>query len=320
MSTIVPLQNSSFHLEIVDRDLLRELLRDTRSPATRRAYAVSLTKFFRFISSQDPSPQLVSEFLNLEKSTALKLVLTFKASLIERGLAEATVNNRLAGIKALVIFAEDQGKCIWNLKAIKSEKVVTYRDTSGVTANEYNKVIAICDRTTLKGKRDYSLLRLLWDNALRCDEICKTRVKDFDPYSQQLAILGKGRGTQKQSVDLSDATTEAIANWLAARSDLTPESPLYIALDRAHFGQHLMADGLNYIINTLAKRAGTKKTLSPHKCRHSSITAYLKASNGDLQGAQDLARHSDPKTTMIYNDNRLKTQGKATKRLANLIH
>ena len=319
MSNLISIPNSSFHLELAHRDLIKELLRDTRSPATKRSYAASLTKFFQFIAGKDPSPQLVEEFLNLERSTALQLVLTFKASLMERALSESTVNTRLAGVKALVTFAENQGKCSWNLKAIKSEKVMTYRDTAGITAADYNKIIAQCDRAQLKGKRDYSLLRLLWDNVLRRDEICKTKVKDFDAESQQLVIIGKGKGTQRQAVDLSEATTGAIAGWLSARRGLTPDTPLYIALDRASFGRSLAPDGLHDLISTLARQAGLRKAFSPHRCRHSGITAYLDASGGDLRGAQRLARHSNPATTIKYDDNRLKAQGQATNRLASLI-
>jgi integrase/recombinase XerC len=38
-----------------------------------------------------------------------------------------------------------------------------------------------CDLATLAGKRDYALLRLLWGNALRRNEISQLSVCDFDP-------------------------------------------------------------------------------------------------------------------------------------------
>lgn len=60
----------------------------------------------------------------------------------------------------------------------------------------------LSDRTTLKGKRDYAILRLLWDNAQSRNEIVNLNVGTF-ALEKTLAILGKGKGTQKQVVDLS---------------------------------------------------------------------------------------------------------------------
>ena len=63
------------------------------------------------------------------------------------------------------------GVCNFSLDDVKGEKVETYRDTMGIPAEDYAQVIALVDRSTLKGKRDYAIMRLLWDNALRRNEI-----------------------------------------------------------------------------------------------------------------------------------------------------
>jgi hypothetical protein len=49
-------------------------------------------------------------------------------------------------------------------------------------------------------------------------------------------ILGKGRGTQAETIDLGSATVQAIADWLEARGSFSHDSPLFIALDSAHSG------------------------------------------------------------------------------------
>lgn len=71
------------------------------------------------------------------------------------------------------------------------------------------------DRKTIAGKRDYALLMLLWGNTLRRNEISLLNINDFDPDARTLQILGKGRGTQSEVVDLGDATVEVIAYWLS---------------------------------------------------------------------------------------------------------
>jgi integrase/recombinase XerC len=53
--------------------------------------------------------------------------------------------------------------------------------------------------------------------------------------------------------------------------------------------------------------------------RHSAITAYLDASGGDVRSAQALSRHKDPRTLMIYDDNRQGLQGMASQALGDLL-
>ena len=57
---------------------------------------------------------------------------------------------------------------------------------------------------------------------------------------------------------------------------------------------------------------------SPHRWRHTSITAYLLATGGDVRGAQKLSRHSKLETLMIYDDAREDLQGRATRLLSEL--
>ena len=84
---------------------------------------------------------------------------------MERGLKEATINRRLSAIKSLVNYARKIGKCDYTLSEIQGEKVQKYRDTSGISRQVYRLVLALPEHSTLKGKRDYALLRILWDNA-----------------------------------------------------------------------------------------------------------------------------------------------------------
>jgi integrase/recombinase XerC len=107
---------------------------------------------------------------------------------------------------ALTTMGRKLGYCFYTLEDIKGEKVEAYRDTTGIPPGEYARVISQIDRATLKGKRDYAILRLLWHNALRRGEVCSLNVGDFDAQAKTLRILGKGKGTQNTTIDLSFKT------------------------------------------------------------------------------------------------------------------
>lgn len=312
-----PLAPSPF--KITERDILAELLADKRSPETRRAYAKDLTLFFLAIADSQPSPALIRQFLELERFTAISLVLQYKAGLIERNLAEATVNRRLAAVKSLVRYAQKIGKCAWSLEEVSGEKVRSYRDTSGVDKDAFKAILAVPNRSTKSGKRDYAIFRLLWENVLRRGEIEKTSISDFDPDGATLSILGKGRGTQKERVSLSGATVEAICAWLSVRENYSLSDPLFTALDNAHFGHRLTGTAIYNLVKDAAEAAGIKKRMSPHRVRHSGITAALDASNGDVRRVQKLSRHSKVETVLCYWDNHSNVQKEMTDLLSGAI-
>jgi integrase/recombinase XerC len=64
----------------------------------------------------------------------------------------------------------------------------------------------------------------------------------------------EGRGTQKENIDLHHKTCK--------------------------------------IVVEIAENAGISKTISPHRIRHSSVTAALDASDGDVRSVQKLSRHA----------------------------
>ncbi|MEL7078652.1 MAG: tyrosine-type recombinase/integrase [Cyanobacteria bacterium J06648_1] len=319
--------SSSFDLDEAP-DVVELMLGEKRSPATRREYRKDINKFFQAVAHKPPSRDLVLEFLHLEQAVAVRLVLSYKSQLIERGLAKATVNRRLSAIKALTAQGRKIGVCNYTLEDVKPERTKAYRDTTGVDKDDFIRVLSIPDtlkdavysqRSRIKAVRDYALLRLLWSNALRREEISLTNVNDFDAQRKTLSIMGKGQGTEREAVSLSPKTAIAITDWLDVRGEVSPESPLFIAIDNAHYGQRLSGGGIYGTVSSLCKEAGIDKQMSPHRIRHGSITAALDATNGNLRKVQKLSRHKDINTVMIYDDNRTNYQGEVTQLLDDLV-
>lgn len=310
---------TSFDINVTP-NVLQQLLEDKRSPNTRAAYEKDLKDFFKVTTGELPTPDRVLEFLHLERGQAVSVVLKYKAKLFERGLSEATVNRRLAAVRALVAKGRALGIASFTLEDVKGEKVEKYRDTSGIDPDTFKRLLTWCDQTTLTGKRDYALLRLLWGNALRRNEVSQLNIGDFDPGSKTLRMLGKGRGTQTEVIDLGETTVEAIAQWLeVSRGTRANDSPLFIALDFHNRGHRLTGDGIRRIVVRLCDLAGIKKQMSPHRIRHSAITAALDATDGNVRKVQKLSRHRQLDTLMIYDDNRGRDQAEVTDLLDELV-
>jgi len=312
-------RNIPYALTEFSPDILTALLTDKRSLNTRRAYEKDLHYFFLAAYGQKPTELVIAQFIQLNRFEAIAIALRYKSDLIARGLKEATINRRLSALKSLVNFAAKLGKCNWNLDDVQTEVVQSYRDTTGIKPDGIRKMLLSVDRTTIKGKRNFAILRLLWDNALRRNEVVSANISDFDYEGRSLQILGKGRGSQKSLISLNTGTVEAIQDWLSQIETIDLNQPLFHSLDRANRGHRLTGTAIYQIVNQTARASEISKQMSPHRIRHSAITAALDATNGNVRKVQKLSRHKKLDTLMLYDDNRTNMQGEVSSLLGDLI-
>lgn len=309
--------------DLADRsteDILSEFLELRVSINTRRTYAKALDDFFTRLTGHSASSLMVREFLSLSQHQAVVLVLKYQSILIDSGLTPSTINVRISALKSLANHARKLGMCGFTLGDVKSMAVSVYRDTSGVDPDGIRSILNTCNLSDIKGIRDYAILRLLWGNALRRGEVSGAIVGDFSPQEGKLMIKGKGKLT-KSAIDLAPKTVEAISHWLAIRTSLislpTKTDPLFVGL--THNGGRLLGEGIRLMVVDRAGRAGITKVMSPHRVRHSAITAFLDASGGDVRSAAGLSRHANLNTLTRYDDNRHKYQAKASAVLEDLV-
>ena len=364
VSNLIPLKRSNPLVNSGYSTVFSDWLGRFTSPHTVRVYRHAINEFFRFLAQQDDvlseaeQIELLAEFLLLEQSSAYELVAQYESYLVHQLLAPATINRKLASIKSLVTYASQIGKCFYTLSNIKTKTVTVYRDTTGISCESFKEILATVDRSTLKGKRDYAILLLLWGNALRRSEVTSCQIKHFEPKEKRLWILGKGKKGQLEVITLGTGTIKAIQIWLEARENsdfnsldkqykekleenpqskslqnqrrgktqgnangksLISSAPLFCAVHKGYWGHQLNTDSIYKLVKKYASLAGIEKAMSPHRLRHSAITAALEATNGDVRSVQKLSRHSSLNTLMIYDDNRRNEQGRVTQILENLL-
>lgn len=306
---------------ILPPDVLNLLLADRRSENTRRAYRHDIEAFFISAYETPANPERVRHFLALATPQMVLVLLRYKAKLLTESKSEATINRRMSAVMSLVRFARRVGATDADPSdSVDAEKVVAYRDTRGVVAEEARRLLRQPDRDTLKGKRDFALLLLLLENALRRAEICGLINEDFEPDRKSIWIHGKGRGTQRERVTLSSNGVAALESYLQAADRSTERSaPLFINVSPAAYGRGLTTDGLYKIVREVAESAGLSGRLSPHRLRHTAITLALDASGGDVRRVQQLSRHARLETLQRYDDNRTDLQGEVTRLLSGLL-
>jgi integrase/recombinase XerC len=321
MSTLVPRVSAPLINSITSvaqtstKDVWNDFLTLQLSPNTKRTYASALNDFFIKLTGVPTNPQQIQEFLRLSQFEAVGVVLKYQGLLLDLGLTPSTINTRLSAVKSLTNHARKLGQCNYSLEDVILLHVENYRDTSGVGVDDFRSILNEVDRSSLKGKRDYAILRLLWDNAIRRGELVSTNIEDF--RDGRLWILRKGK-LQKQPIDLAARTAAAVEEWLTVREGQANE-PIFIALDGRSHGKRLSGRSVARVVDWTSTDAGVEKHMSPHRVRHSAITAALDATNGDVRTVQQLSGHADLNVIRRYDDNRKGLQKKVSNLLSDLV-
>ena len=286
--------------------------------STRKQYVKAIENFCQFAYNGSATPERIAEFLDLDRYAAIEMVLRYRRHSIDKKLAPSTINVRLAAIKSLVDMARKLGKTTIDLGDIESIPSESYRDTRGISVELFKSMLDAIDPSTPIGVRDYAIMLLFWGNALRRGEVASANIEDFLPQQQKLMILGKGKRA-KVAIDLTDSVSYALEEWLNFHPCNVPGQPLITSLSHNCFGARIAGDSIYRIVQGYAEAAGIERRVSPHRLRHSSITAFLDASSGNLRAAQALSRHRNQNTLNLYDDNRRQEQKGASGMLEDLL-
>jgi integrase/recombinase XerC len=285
-----------------------------RKPTTVEGYRRDLGHFAEW---QGLAPAVaVDQLLALHPGDANALGLAYKAAMMDRGLAPATIARRLAAIRSVVRVARRLGRVGWTLD-VEAPKVVAYRDTRGPDDPTWKALLAAsrARATNPAGKRDLAILLLLRDRVLRRMEVVGLDLEHVDVAGRRLWILGKGRG-DREPVTINDRTAEALADWIAARGDRP--GPLFCRLDRAADATdpgRLEGLSVERLVKRIGRAAGVSKGVRPHGLRHAGITRALDVFSGDVRKVQRFSRHAKLDTVLKYDDNRRDDAGEISKKL-----
>jgi integrase len=127
------------------------------------------------------------------------LLMEYRAAMLEKKLSASTVNVRLSAIRKLVGEAQRNG-ILDAEQAAKMTDVPNVRQQgtrlgNWLTRDQAKELLAVPDRSTLKGKRDYCILALLVGCALRRRELSTLTLEDIQLREGRWVIVdlvGKG--------------------------------------------------------------------------------------------------------------------------------
>lgn len=159
------------------------------------------------------------------------------------------------------------------------------------------RVLGCCDRSTVRGKRDYAILLLLARLGLRAGEIVAMRLEDIDWANAEVTVRSK-KGEGWARLPLPIDVGEAMARYLQVRPR-SPHRNVFIR-DYAPYTPFVASGPVSVLVRKSIERAGVKSARTgAHVFRHTLATEMLRR-GASLDEIGRVLRHRHPDTTAIY--------------------
>lgn len=169
--------------------------------------------------------------------------------------------------------------------------------TGSDLAAAVQRVLAACERSTVRGKRDYAILLLLARLGLRAGEIVALQLDDIDWVNGHLTVRSKkGDGWARLPVPID--VGRALAGYLKVRPRSSHRN-VFIR-ERAPYTPYSASGPISVLARKAIEKAQVKSPRTgAHVFRHSLATEMLRR-GASLEEIGRVLRHWDPDSTAIY--------------------
>lgn len=279
------------------------------SPRTVRAYTVDLRQFFKYMLDNGISKPVRDD------------IIAFKRELVAEGKKPTTVQNYIIAVRQFFKWTESAGIYPNVASNIKGAKLNNDFKKDPLTSKQAKKLLGSIEQDTLTGKRDYAVVCLLLTTGLRTIELNRALIEDIRPLGDDLVLYvqGKGRTEKTEVVKLSDHVQQALNSYLMARGTVQDKDPLFTATGNRGQGKSLTTTSISRIVKTRLRAIGLNSDrLTAHSLRHTAGTLNL-LNGGTLEETQQLLRHKNLQTTLIYAHNIDRAKNDSEQRITDAI-
>src|SRR3984885_4178079 len=185
------------------------VLNSLGSPASRRVYEFALDQFIAWYCSE---PRLAFSRI---------VVTRYRMHLESRALAANTINQQLAAVRRLAHEAADAGLLSPELAAgigrVKGVKQLGFRAGNWLSAEQCSEVLRSAIGTSMRAKRDYAMLAVLFGCGLRRSELVGLEVDDIQMRQGHWAVVDMiGKGGHIRTVPIPVWVKAALDQWMVA--------------------------------------------------------------------------------------------------------
>ncbi len=272
-------------------DALRSIVLDTiTSENSKRNYALAMDELSAFCQER-------------HQSVSRTVILAFRAAMLDRDLSPSTINVKMSAVRKLVTEAKRAG-------VIGAEEAAQMADVPNVrqqgtrlgnwlTKEQAKDLLAVPDRSTMKGKRDYAILALLVGCALRRTELALLDVETIQLREGRWVLADLcGKGRRIRTVAVPMWVKQGINTWMTAAGIEDGRLLRRVTKAGKPKGEGLSDWTVWSVVEQAAKEIGIQR-FGAHDLRRTCAKLCRKA-GGDLEQIKFLLGHSSIQTTERY--------------------
>jgi integrase/recombinase XerD len=278
---------------------------------TRRVYENAIRDFMLFTGIARPE-----EFRTVTRAH----IIAWRDQLIGRGLGGSTIRHRLASLASLFEYLCEKNAVTHNpVKGVERPKTESGEGkTPAIGDHQARKLLAAPQNETIKSKRDRAILSTLLFHALRREELCKLKVKDFRHARKGVPHLKvSGKGGKTRYLPLHPGTNALVHDYLDAAGHGTDEGgALFRPVKNNTTGRldmAITADGVYRLVRAYSAELGFE--IGAHTLRATAATNALDH-QADIAKVQEWLGHANISTTRIYDHRRTRPEDSPTFKVA----
>ena len=222
----------------------------------------------------------------------------------EKKLSQVSVSTYLTALRRLLDYFVAQGLLEENpAKKVKGNRRPTAHTAGTLTEAEVQKLLSVIPTEKVQDHRDYLIIRLMLEAAVRVHEIVKANVEDLKKFSTHyvLFVQAKGKKAKDDTVEVPLALGQEIEAYLERRQGVQPTSPLFVSNSHRVSNVRLTTRALHYRVMHWLHAAGIHRAnLSPHSLQHTAAKLWIERDKLSIDEVKRKMRHGLISTTKIY--------------------
>jgi integrase/recombinase XerD len=252
------------------------------------AYLRDIDKLITFLQNDNSTPQQVT----------LKHLQEFVKWVAELGMTPTSQARIISGLRSFYKYCLQEEIVTEDPTALLEAPKLKRALPDVLSFEEIENIIAQIDLSTQEGNRNKAMLETLYSCGLRVSELVALQLSNLYLDVGFIRVIGKGN--KERLVPIGRDAIKYIKLYkdnVRVHIPVKKEQEDILFLNRR--GSKLTRVMVFLIIKALVKKAGIKKTISPHTFRHSFAT-HLVEGGADLRAVQEMLGHESITTTEIY--------------------
>ena len=277
------------------------------SPNTISSYRDALNQYLTFLAKRN-GVTLAAVTFEMMCSESLNAFLDHLQN--DLNLSKATRNSRLAALRAFIQYASgckpEYISTAMDVAKIKSQRDDPFSKVEYLTESAAKAILATPDISTKIGRRDRTILVMLYDTGARISGLLGIRLADLRMDSTAPTVTVVEKGNVRRTIPISKETMPILKQYIAEFHKGVPitSTALLFYVEHKTGQQRVCANTIRrridkYVIEARVKCQEVPEHVHPHMWRHTRAM-HLYQHGMPLELVGQWLGHKNTETTKVY--------------------